>query len=317
MSRSGRRLGLSTLVVVVVIGFGSFGYGPSGLTARTACAADSPDHVAIVVDFGTVAAVPGAPVGISSLCLAYSPGVTTGLDLLHAYSQQLGLPLRLAGSGLICAIASYPASGCGIQDGNHYLYWSYWSGTSAAGWQYQSVGPATLRVKPGVVEGWRFVDGASPSSGTGLEPPRNLAGGAASFVASNICPAPSSTPPPQPPTGPAPSIPAGAEPGSSENVPSAVPGRATPSARHPNTPSTTTPSVSSTPAAGVRDGTSAHHFSTSATAPELSVKQVRSAARSQTRHSDDSAIIGTVAALAAVVVLVSLGILRVRRRAPR
>lgn len=318
MSRSGSRSALLTLVAVVIVGFGSFGFGPSGLTARTACAADSPDHAAIVVDFGTVTAVPGAPVGISSMCLPISPGVTTGLALLQAYSQQVNLPIRFNSAGLICAIASYPASGCGIQDGTHYLYWSYWAGTSTDGWQYQSVGPATLRVKPGVVEGWRFVDGASPTSGTGLEPPRNLAGGTASFVASNICPAPVATPPLQPQAGPAPSSAAGPLPGPSAATPSAVPGRTSPSVRPSTTPSTTTSSASSTSADGVhRETSAARHFSTSDTAPALSITQVRSAARSHARHSDSAAIIGTVSALAAVVVLVFLGVLRTRRRAPR
>lgn len=193
--RSPSRIGVGTVLMAWTVFFGlTFpGGGPTLAAVPSACAAGGGNRVAVVIDFGTVTGVPGAPSGMVVECVTVTDRAT-GLDVLRA----AGVDLRIE-RGLICAIAHYPApsEGCAERQGDHYRYWSYWSG-SDAGWTYQNTGPATWRARSDRVEGWRFVDAGIPGQGTGLVPPRDIrrSDGATvpGNVASNICTVAPSTP---------------------------------------------------------------------------------------------------------------------------
>ena len=130
---------------------------------------------AVVTDFG------GANGKIIVTCVVTRPG-DSGAQVLAAQAALLGYPAPRydqSGSGLLCAIDGYPASGCGTQSGSHYAYWAYWHGGKR--WQYASDGPGEWKVSKADVEGWRFEpDGSAtpadpppraPSSSAALEMP--------------------------------------------------------------------------------------------------------------------------------------------------
>jgi hypothetical protein len=151
-----------------------------GRAVSRACAAGTV-HVAIVVDTGTGNSV-------SALCVP-AGARDNGAMLLAERASMLGTPQpRYGTSGLLCAIDGFPATGCGERQNGRYAYWSYWHGSNGA-WTYASVGPASTRVDPTVVEGWRWEpDGAASP----VDPPPRVAP-----VASTIC---KPVPPPAPPT---------------------------------------------------------------------------------------------------------------------
>jgi hypothetical protein len=156
-----------------------------------ACAAAGGGTVAIVVDFGDVA---GSPGHVVVRCVP-SGSSKTGAQVL----ADAGFAVRYdPGSGLLCGIDGFPASGCGDRTGagRDFSYWAYWRAPAGSSqWTYASIGPGSARVKAGDVEGWRYVRGsASPSD----PPPRR------SPVPASLCPAPDPAPPPGPaPAGPA------------------------------------------------------------------------------------------------------------------
>jgi hypothetical protein len=151
-----------------------------GRAVSRACAAGAV-HVAVVVDIGSGSSV-------SAVCIA-SGDRDNGAMLLAARASMLGTPQpRYNSSGLLCAIDGVPATGCGERVNGRYAYWSYWHGSNGA-WTYATIGPASTRVDPGVVEGWRWQpDGAASP----VDPPPRVAP-----VATAIC---KSAPPPPPPT---------------------------------------------------------------------------------------------------------------------
>jgi hypothetical protein len=159
-----------------------------------ACASAQSGTVAVVVDFGTV---PGGPGG-GPVVRCVSPGSpNTGAQAL----ADAGFRVRYGPSGLLCAINDYPATGCGERtDSRQYKYWAYWrkSVEQPAAWTYASIGPASARVEPGDVEGWRFVDGnGSPTDPQPRSTPDQVA----------LCGV--TAPPAPPPGGPSPSPPGG------------------------------------------------------------------------------------------------------------
>lgn len=151
-----------------------------GRLISTACA-DSAVHVAIVVDTGSGSSV-------SAVCVP-AGARDNGAVLLAARASMLGTAQpRYNTSGLLCAIDGFPATGCGERQNGRYAYWSYWHGGNGA-WTYSSIGPASTRVDPNVVEGWRWEpDGAASP----VDPPPRVAP-----VATTIC---KPAPPPLPPT---------------------------------------------------------------------------------------------------------------------
>jgi len=150
-----------------------------GAIATNACAA-SAVHVAVVVDTGSGSSV-------SAVCVPAGAS-DNGAVLLATRASMLGTPPpRYATSGLLCGIDGFPATGCGEPHNGHYSYWSYWHGSGGA-WTYANIGPATSRVDPGVVEGWRWQPDGSGRS----DPPPRVAP-----VATAIC-KPAAPPPPAP-----------------------------------------------------------------------------------------------------------------------
>jgi hypothetical protein len=152
-----KRAALVVVALIVLPGAATLGValGAPAASAATAapCQADG-DHVAVVVDFGD---------SVSQQCVAFSSG-DNGMDVIASR-------VRLNNVGLVCAIDGFPSTGCGEQTADgHYAYWSYWHGTASGGWQYASSGPASGRVAPTTVQGWRWqaAGAAKPSD----PPPR-------------------------------------------------------------------------------------------------------------------------------------------------
>ncbi len=187
------------LIVVVAVAIGVlFQSAPAEAAGAARCAGGAGGSIAVVVDFGTASAVPGAPDGVFTACVPLAAASTdgrppNGLDVLR---KAVGGQLVFDSSSKLCAIAGYPAHpdpvNCSKPVDGHVRYWSYYLG-SGSGWSYSPVGAAARSAQPGVVEGWRFNDSTSGASPSGASPPRNLPGGRASWDAANICP----TAPPQ------------------------------------------------------------------------------------------------------------------------
>ena len=194
-----RRVGARRLVALAIVLSGAVAGSTAAFGGAPGVCAGSGDQVPIVIDFGTVSS-PAGPGTVRTVCVPVGSRAT-GSDVLAAASAQLGWPApRYNSIGLLCAIGGYPdAPACADRSGSHFLYWSYWKGT-AAGWTYQSAGPATLRPTPcgksgAMVEGWRFVDGADTSA-SGLPKPRGPSDPAA------LCPPVATTNPPTSPARP-------------------------------------------------------------------------------------------------------------------
>jgi hypothetical protein len=151
---------VAVLVGLVVLALPAAVAGVVPSAVPGACAsAEGQVQVTLVVDFGTVDAVAGRPANTSDCLAIGSDG--NGVTLL---AQRFGTSgVRINGSGLICAIDGYPATGCGDHQPNgSYRYWSYWKGGSE--WIYSPVGPAYRRFsgsEDSRVDGWRFVEGAA------------------------------------------------------------------------------------------------------------------------------------------------------------
>jgi hypothetical protein len=157
-------------LAVAVVGI-PLGIGP--LAATCASAAEGPS-VALVVDFGDVAAE-GAPPhsGPQVRCVPYRSGMTGAHALRDA-----GFSLTFdPSSGLLCSIDGYPAQGCGTRTGERqYRYWAYWKADSAdTAWTYSGTGAST-RIREDVTEGWRFVEGTgSPNDPQPRRVPEHVA----------------------------------------------------------------------------------------------------------------------------------------------
>ncbi len=143
-------------------------------------------RVVVVVDPGA-----GSP---AATCVVVASG-TTGAQVLARRASQLGRPTpRYDGSGLLCAIDGYPATGCGDRTAGGYRYWAYFTGTSGS-WLYGNYNPFIRRVADGDIEGWHFIDGG----GNGADDPPRLAPGPSLFPP--LTPA-TTVPPPVTSTGP-------------------------------------------------------------------------------------------------------------------
>jgi len=153
-----RRGGGVRLPAAVGLVLGGLALVPAG----TAAAAGNV-CIGVVVDDGTGAAP-------TVLGAAVAPG-TSDLQALSDVGQT---PVQ-NGSGLVCAIAGYPADGlqdCLATSGSLYYYWSFWEGDPDANtWTYASVGPAEHVASAGTdyVEGWRYQD-PGPASAAATRP---------------------------------------------------------------------------------------------------------------------------------------------------
>jgi hypothetical protein len=141
-------------------------------------------RVVVVVDPG------GAP---QATCLIVADG-TRGAEVLAQRAALLGRAQpRYAGSGLLCGLDGFPASGCPTNSGGAFDYWAYFKGTGG-GWSYGTDNPFQWRMHDGDVMGWRWNEGASEA---GAQPPGMGSGG--------LFPPLVVPPPPPPVTQPPPS----------------------------------------------------------------------------------------------------------------
>ena len=159
------RVGIAAILAVGLVGLGSVGGMSSALA--DSCGDPVPSgsvRVVMVVDPGETSAGP------SSVCLVVPSG-TTGSQLLARRAAELGMiSPRYAGSGLLCAIDGFPATGCGDRTSGGFAYWAYFNGTSGA-WNYGSYNPFIRRMADGDIEGWRYVSG----TGGAQDPPPRIA----------------------------------------------------------------------------------------------------------------------------------------------
>ena len=115
-------------------------------------------RVVMVVDMGDAGSS-------NSVCLVVPEG-TTGSQLIARRAAEIGAASpRYAGSGLLCAIDGFPATGCGDRNAGGFAYWAYFSGAGGS-WQYGNYNPFVKRLHDGDIEGWRYVNGA----GDGQDP---------------------------------------------------------------------------------------------------------------------------------------------------
>lgn len=143
----------------MVFGLALFGpalFGTAAASAASSCGGPvaGSARVVVVVDDGMGQ--------VSVECLLVSQG-TTGSQLLRQRAAKLGTAVPgHAGSGLLCTIDSFPASGCAETSGGS--YWANFS-ASAGSWDYSSYNPFIRRVCDGDVEGWRYVVRGSGAAG--------------------------------------------------------------------------------------------------------------------------------------------------------
>jgi hypothetical protein len=278
-----------------------------GRAVSQACAA-SAVHIAIVVDTGTGSSV-------SAVCVP-AGARDNGAMLLAARASMLGTPQpRYAPSGLLCAIDGYPATGCGEGQNGNFAYWSYWHGANGA-WTYATTGPATTRVDPAIVEGWRW---HPESAGSTTSPPR------VAPAATAICkPAPPATAPTTVPVATHTTVGA-ASPGPAAGAASAgeVPVTTHPAAPHAGAapPATTRggpPRTTGVTSARRRTGGSGPATPTTrargSEATSTTVALVQGGIATAARGSGSGVPVGLVLGGVLVVALFALGALAARRR---
>ncbi len=124
--------------------------------------------VAFVLDFG------GSPDREVTGCVTV-PDSDNDYDALAAFTAEHGLAAPTYNtSQLLCSINGDPATGCGQEVSDGYVYWSYFTG-GADHWTYADSGAFGSVVKlDGApdVEGWRFQD---PGTGLPNDPPPHTA----------------------------------------------------------------------------------------------------------------------------------------------
>jgi hypothetical protein len=194
---------LAVVVVVVVVASGmvvAVG-GAEPVAAASSCSSPvgpGQIRVVVVVDPGD-----GGPSGPTSTCLVVAADgrANMGSNVLAQRAQLLGRASpRYAGSGLLCAIDSYPGQGCPTGSGGAYDYWAYFNGAGGS-WSYGSDNPFVRRLGDGEIMGWRYNKGTPD----GQAPAPRIAPSSGLFP-------PVVTPPPAataPPTGSSGSTPAG------------------------------------------------------------------------------------------------------------
>lgn len=174
------RAGIAAVLAVGLVGLGSVG----GMSSALADSCGDPVlsgsvRVVMVVDPGETSNGP------SSVCLVVPSG-TTGSQLLARRAAELGMSSpRYAGSGLLCAIDGFPATGCGDRTSGGFAYWAYFNGTSGA-WNYGNYNPFIRRMADGDIEGWRYVSG----TGGAQDPPPRIAPSRSLFPPLAIVPVP-------------------------------------------------------------------------------------------------------------------------------
>ena len=162
IARPSRRAALVVVSVIGAVVLSVIGVSlTSSVASATSCAGPlsaGEIRVVMVVDMGDAGSS-------NAVCLVVPEG-TTGSQLIARRAAELGTASpRYAGSGLLCAIDGFPASGCGDRNAGGFAYWAYFAGTSGS-WQYGNFNPFVKRLHDGDIEGWRYVNGA----GDGQDP---------------------------------------------------------------------------------------------------------------------------------------------------
>lgn len=304
-----RRLALFGVVALTVVGATTLG-APERADA-VSCATPSAGHVAVVIDFG---AAPGAPTGLLARCVTVAAGAK-GSDALLAASGGVGRDR----SGKVCQIAGLPARydpvNCSSPHDGKISYWSYFHG-SATGWTYSSLGDAAPanRVRPDVVEGWRFVE--IPTGETkSFTPPRNFSDGA-SYVWQSTCRAAPPATAARPTTAPRPPATETARPPASPQRPAGnagAMGADTTTTTH-DAPTTSRGPSTTTTARGSTSTSQEPRLRSSETAPRLNEAEVAAAAKAA---EPSSRPVGAIVAGAGGVGVVALGLVFVTRRSRR
>lgn len=264
-------------LLAAIIGGVVVGFAPMATPAGAATCQAGAQQVAVVVDFGDGATVTSTCVGLAARA--------TGYDALTERASELGTAAPRVENGLVCGIDGYPATGCAEQNGATYSYWSYWKGSGS--WIYSGIG-AQSRVRPEVVEGWRYVTRGQE----GAVPPPN-----GSPTASDTCSAAPAD------TTPATEAPTTAPPGTSGDAPGADPAAA---------PSSTAPTATSSSTADTTTTTSSS-AGTSSSSGEVAAPVVTVSAQDDPDKGGGSPL-GLVAGVAVVGALGVGGALFVRRR---
>ena len=303
---------LGLLVALVGVGFGR----PSATAGAATCAQTTADHVAVVIDFGTLA---GAPPGLATTCVVM-PERANGIDALRAAAPG---PIATDNSGKVCAIGGYPANpsstNCSTPHDGRIRYWAYFLGTDN-GWEYSAAGAAAVRVRPDVVQGWRYLDVSASGGTAGIVPPRDALDGRRTALWSSTCPA-LSAPTTQATAPPSTGAPMTSVPGVGGTPPPSGPG-STGTGRAPDatrSPTATGPTTTAVPrgTTSLANGAITGLQSTGR-AKLLTPAEVRSAtAAAPSRGSQLGVIVGIVVGVLVVAVLLALVAWRSRRRLAR
>ena len=129
------------------------------VAAPVACAATD-QRAALVVDTGSAA---------RSYCVALGADAVSGTELIRLAHDQYGLDYRLGfGGRAVCRL-----SGVGVDGGDCFGaypdFWGYWHGDGGGGWTWASGSAADWSVEAGDVEGWQW--GPGQDGGTHAAPP--------------------------------------------------------------------------------------------------------------------------------------------------
>ena len=154
-----RRLAILSLILGLALASPALGV----VDAPLACAATD-QRAALVVDTGGQA---------RSYCVALGADAVSGTELIRLAHDQYGLDYRLGfGGRAVCRL-----SGVGVDGGDCFGaypdFWGYWHGDGGGGWTWASGSAADWSVQAGDVEGWQW--GPGQDGATHASPPATRA----------------------------------------------------------------------------------------------------------------------------------------------
>jgi len=149
---------LRRLVLSLTVALGAV--GPVVLAPGVACAADSANSAALVVDTGG---------SVQEYCVEIS-GTVSGLELIKLANKQYGLDYAFGyGGQAVCRLAGAGSSSNDCLEDDKPYFWGYWRGTGGGGWTWSNSGAGNTSVGPGDVEGWAW--GTGMNGGSHPQPP--------------------------------------------------------------------------------------------------------------------------------------------------
>ena len=115
----------------------------------SSAAAAGSDLVAVVIDFGSGGHAPIVEC-VHDAGQSDAQAITDALNAVGAQGPTFNA------SGLMCSVANFPSSGCGVKDAQgRYAYWAYFTGSSS-GWTYANFGPVSHEASSRTSVGLRF-----------------------------------------------------------------------------------------------------------------------------------------------------------------